>query len=679
MSSREAVGGYRWLWNRLRCMSVAEVIYRFEQMLETRLEKHQLSGAYKAQTPSALAPDVIWLSVDGNLETARYILESERICSGELRLFSSAYVSVGATPRWNRCPITGVEGPRSFAPALSLTDRATVGDIKYVWELNRHLQLVTLGQAYALTGEKKWLNSAAQLLSSWFDQCPYLQGPNWTSSLELAIRLINWAALWQLIGGDNSPAFEGEAGQRFKQRWLESIFQHCDLIVRHYSRHSSANNHLLGELTGVYVASRIWPCWLSVSRWGKSAKQELEHEANLQNGPDGVNREQAFAYQAFVAEFLLIAERVGQASGDPFSEAYLTRISAMMTFVASIMDVSGNVPEIGDADDAEVLRLDPTSGRDRFRCMLEMGGRRFGRGDWLARKMPEREEPEWFYGKPLSDLAAPPSESTTTRLDFNDSGYFVFGSGFGTAHEIKGLIDCGALGYLGIAAHGHADALSLVLSVAGEQILVDPGTYAYRADMKWREYFRGTSAHNTVRVDGLNQSISGGRFMWTHKAKAKVERLERSGEEFLITGSHDGYLRLSDPVKHRRTVEFKPESGQLVITDQLEAKQDHDIEQFWHFGEDIRLEIKDKRVIATGLSSSLELLFEGDDCHLVTISGQDEPPLGWMSREYDVKFPITTLCRISRASQSSLITRIQVRFLEPSNLITDQLAASKAT
>lgn len=671
MSSREATGGYRWLWNRLRCMSVGEVIYRFQQMLETLLEKHQLVGAYKAPNPSTPAPAVTWLSFGENMETDRYLLEGERILSGELRLFSSADISIGANPRWNRCPITDVEGPTSFGPDLSLTDRAMVGDIKYVWELNRHLQLVTLGQAYALTGDQKWLNGATQLLNSWFDQCPYLQGPNWTSSLELAIRLINWAALWQLIGGDNSPAFEGDHGQRFKQRWLDSVFQHCDLIVRHYSRHSSANNHLLGELTGVYVASRIWPCWTSLSRWGKTAKQELEHEAILQNGTDGVNREQAFAYQAFVAEFLLIAERVGQASGDPFSEEYLGQISAMMTFVASIMDVSGNVPEIGDADDAEVLRLDPSSGRDRFRCMLEMGGRRFGRGDWLARKMPKRDEPKWFYGEMPSDLVAPISEFTTTRLDFEESGYFVFGSGLGTTQEIKGMIDCGALGYLGIAAHGHADALSLVLSVAGQQILVDPGTYAYRADMKWREYFRGTSAHNTVRVDGLSQSVSGGRFMWTHKAKAKIERLERSGERFLVTGSHDGYMRLTDPVMHRRTVEFKPESGQLEITDQLEAKQEHSIEQFWHFGEGIRLEVIDKRVIATGRSSSVELHFEGNDCQLVTISGQDNPPLGWMSREYDVKFPITTLCRISRASQSTLITRIQVHLLEPSELIND--------
>lgn len=665
MSSREATGGYRWLWNRLRCMSIAEVVYRFQQILETRLEKYRLVGAFNVPTPSTPVPAVTWLSVDKNQEATRYVLEGERICFGELRLFSCAHVSVGANPRWNRCPITSVEGPTSFGPALSLTDRAVVGDIKYVWELNRHLQLVTLGQAYALTGEKKWLNGAAQLLSSWFDQCTYLRGPNWTSSLELAIRLINWAALWQLIGGENSPAFEGEDGQCFKQRWLESIFQHCDLIVRHYSRHSSANNHLLGELTGVYVASRIWPCWPSVSRWGKLAKQELEHEAILQNGPDGVNREQAFAYQAFVAEFLLIAERVGIASGDPFSEAYLGQISAMMTFVDSIMDVSGNVPEIGDADDAEVLRLDPTSGRDRFRCMLEMGGRRFGRGDWLARKMPERQETEWFYGETLSDLVVTPSDLTTTRLDFKESGYFVFGNGFGTAHEIKGVFDCGELGYLGIAAHGHADALSLVLSVAGEQILVDPGTYAYRADMKWREYFRGTSAHNTVRIDGLNQSVSGGRFMWTHKAKAKVERLERSGADFFIVGSHDGYMRLSDPVRHRRTVEFKSESGRLEISDQFEAKQDHDIEQFWHFGEGIKLEIIDKRVIATGSGSYIELLFEGDDCQLVTFSGQDEPPLGWMSREYDVKFPVTTLCRISCASQNPLITRIQVHFVAP--------------
>ncbi len=87
-------------------------------------------------------------------------------------------------------------------------------------------------------------------------------------------------------------------------------------------------------------------------------------------------------------------------------------------------------------------------------------------------------------------------------------------------HEIRLVVDAGPLGYRSIAAHGHADALSFTLSVGGLEFLVDPGTYAYHTQGAWRQYFRGTAAHNTVRVDGQDQSESGGNFMWLRKARA---------------------------------------------------------------------------------------------------------------------------------------------------------------
>ena len=78
------------------------------------------------------------------------------------------------------------------------------------------------------------------------------------------------------------------------------------------------------------------------------------------------------------------------------------------------------------------------------------------------------------------------------------------------------------LGYLSIAAHGHADALSFTLSVGGNEILIDPGTFAYHTQKRWREYFRGTSAHNTLRVDGADQSVPGGNFLWTQHSQTRV-------------------------------------------------------------------------------------------------------------------------------------------------------------
>jgi hypothetical protein len=197
---------------------------------------------------------------------------------------------------------------------------------------------------------------------------------------------------------------------------------------------------------------------------------------------------------------------------------------------------------------------------------------------WLLHALPGK--------RPEAD----PHESDTGWA-FPDGGYLLFGSHFGEANEIKGMVDCGPLGYLGIAAHGHADALALNLSVGGEECLVDPGTYSYWQEHKWRDYFRGTSAHNTVRIDGVDQSVSGGRFMWLKKAKASIERMPQSPHEFDFRGSHDGYERLADPVRHMRSVRFDAATSSLVVRDEFAARKHHQVELFWHFAPELSVRL----------------------------------------------------------------------------------------
>ncbi len=79
------------------------------------------------------------------------------------------------------------------------------------------------------------------------------------------------------------------------------------MIAGNLSRFSSANNHLIGEAAGVYVAASTWPLWPQMAEWGERCRLVLEEECHKQNAPDGGNREQAFAYQTFVLDFLLIA------------------------------------------------------------------------------------------------------------------------------------------------------------------------------------------------------------------------------------------------------------------------------------------------------------------------------------------------------------------------------------
>jgi uncharacterized heparinase superfamily protein len=198
-------------------------------------------------------------------------------------------------------------------------------------------------------------------------------------------------------------------------------------------------------------------------------------------------------------------------------------------------------------------------------------------------------------------------------------------------------VDAAPLGYLSIAAHGHADALAFVLSVGGHALLIDPGTYAYHTQERWRDYFKGTSAHNTVRVDGVDQSVSGGKFMWLKHAKARCLSFqpERSIQEW--RGSHDGYERLSDPVKVERALRYDSIAGLLEVADRIEATATHEVETFWHFAPECSVtRVDDKTLRVTNGPVSLQMSFV--DAGVVELYSQSEQPiLGWVSEGFDHK------------------------------------------
>jgi len=642
--------GMVWLVNRLRCMSVAEVGYRIQQAAVTRVAKRVRARA-APPLPRARTFNVHGAPTLSQAERDALLADADSICAGHVVLFANRRFDVGMPPVWNRDPDTGVVGPGIYAGDIAITNREQVGDIKHVWELNRHLHLVRLAQAWAVTNDVAWLHALQTQLRSWLDQCPPLVGPNWTSSLELGIRLINWGLVWQMIGGEGSGLFAGEEGQRLRADWLDSIHAHCSAIARHLSRHSSANNHLIGELAGLYVGASIWPCWKSSAAWQEQARRELEHEAQAQFSRDGVNREQAFAYHIFSSEFLFVAGLVGQACDHPFSRAYWTALLRALRFLRSVRDVGGNVPMVGDADDGIVFRLDAPAS-DRAEQMLALG-------DAVLRRLPsDHPGVRWLlHTLPGKRPEADPHESETGWA-FPDGGYLLFGSHFGEQDEIKGMVDCGPLGYLGIAAHGHADALALTLSIGGEACLVDPGTYSYWQEHKWRDYFRGTSAHNTVRIDGLDQSVSGGRFMWLKKARASIERMPQSPHEFDFRGAHDGYERLADPVRHMRSVRFDAASATLTVRDEIAAKKHHQVELFWHFAPGLDVRLNSAGLHVRGKRFALQMHAHGADLKLELVRGNENPPLGWYSRCYESRQP----CDVLKISTVSSAVPVECKF-----------------
>ncbi len=651
--------GFHWRLNRLRCMTLPEISHRALRALAMQVERAGLFLSAKVPAPDvALIPNY-WIHATARVDAAPYLAAADRIAAGRLDVFALHDADVGSPPRWNRDPKTGVEAPLSFGKLLDYRDPRLVGDIKYLWEPNRHLHIVTLAQAYALSRDTSYFHVLRQHLESWFAVCPFRMGPNWTSALEAGIRLINWSVAWQLLGGMGSPLFRGRQGARLRQRWLESVHQHAQFVRGHLSLHSSANNHLIGEASGLFIAALTWPHWPGAREWMTEAKVILEREASLQIAPDGVSREQSTSYQQFVLELLLFALLAGKANGQWFSVAYESRIEAMIEFLASIMDSGGNVPMIGDADDGLVVRLaeggDPLS----WRSLLATGAVLFGRGDFKVKAGVLDDKTRWLIGEQadaLFDGLCTNEARLPVRRAFSEGGYYILGCDFEGENEIRLIADAGPLGYQTIAAHGHADALSFTMSVGGLEFLIDPGTFAYHTEAPWRRHFRGTAAHNTLCVDGQDQSEPGGNFMWLRKAHAGCNLWVSAEEEDVFEGWQDGFMRLADPVMHRRRIALDKVARRVVIEDSLQMAAAHDIDLHFHCSEHCVVEpVAGGFTLRRGRAViSLRLpVAAGASAHVYL--GSTAPVQGWVSRHFDQKLPAPAIVWRARLAQGAVL------------------------
>lgn len=630
-----------WYMHRVAKTSVAEIYFRVVRVLKTQL---QLIGFCRANpSPPAVVSSVSdWLHKCTPAAQQSTIRAAERIVDGKIEVFAVNVDWGNGFPVWNKDPLTQTCSPRRFSFSMNIDNREAVGDIKYLWEQNRHCHLTVLAQAFSFSKEERYIEAIHEHLQSWLEQCPYLVGPNWTSSLELGIRLMNWAVMSQIVGERGLAANPGHGGWVRQSQWLRSIYQHVHFIRGRYSRFSSANNHLIGEAAGAYVATCTWPAWSDFNGWRSEAKDLLIEAASKQTHPDGVNCEQAVAYQQFVLDFFILSGLVGGAREEDFPEEYWRAVERMLEYLQALRDVAGNVPMLGDSDDGVVVRLSHEPDFCPYRSLLATGALLFKRPDFAAAAGKLDDKTRLLVGDEGWEalLQKGQAEGFSVRRTFPDGGYYILGHQVGDPDEVRLLVDAGPLGYLSIAGHGHADALAVYLSVAGREFLIDPGTYTYNSRPAWRAWFRSTRAHNTVTVDGQDQSVQGGSFMWLKHARARCLEIELAADVDRFVGEHDGYSRLDDPVIHRR--EIDRHGCVFEVADTLICKGRHVAEQWWHFSEHCVVRIDGNVIEAVNDGARIRLVAGSGSLRLYR--GSEDPIAGWVSRRFDTKEPATSVC-----------------------------------
>ncbi|MYM25902.1 heparinase [Duganella sp. FT135W] len=625
----------RWLIRRLSRISPAEVPYRVHGVLRAAAQGRGWFDA--ARVPPAMADAAYgapWVALPSErCGQAEVLAAADALIAHGVPVFDTVVPLNDGSPDWNRDPKTGTAIPLSFGLDIDFRHLGEV-DIKYLWELNRHVWWVPLAQAWQWSGHPRYLELLGRLLDSWLAACPYARGANWSSPVEHGIRLINWSIVWHLVGGAESPLFAGAAGQQRLARWLDSIYQHIRFASDNYSFHSSSDNHLIGEAAGVVVGAVTWDRWRPVRALAERAERILEEEMVKQFAADGVNLEQALCYHKFSLEFLLAARLSVAAGGRRFSAAFDQRLHAALLFMAAMLDRHGRVAPIGDADDGKVFRLLGDGARTPYEAMLAAGARLL-QAPLLDAKLAALDSAATPARSSLLVPAAVPVDSPAQWPQwFAEGGYLVTDHGAAADAPLRLIMDIGPLGYNRIAGHGHADALALLLAAEGEDFLIDPGTYCYNAAPALRHYFRGTSAHNTVQIDGSDQSVYGGSFLWLRDIASRMHTYQDDGVQLDLEASHDGYLRLDDPLRHVRALQLDRSAGTLAVTDRFECQAAHQAALHWHFAAHCRIERDGEAWLVHGRAVSLRVEIDAPGCSITLVQGQEMPPLGWSSPRF---------------------------------------------
>ncbi len=500
---------------------------------------------------------------------------ARRIREGEIPLFSE-WVRTGPRPDWHRDPSNGRRVPRRPAAHLDYRDAAAVGDARRLWELHRHHHLGETALAAWVSRDPAGADFAVGELIRWCDDNPPLVGLAWSSSLELAIRTLSWAQVLAFALDLEAPALDDPALERLVGAWVRQV----RFVRAHDSRYSSANNHRIGEAAAVATAGCLLPFLPEAEAWWRWGRAVLEEGLLLQIHADGVGKEQAFGYQRFVLDFAFWVWTLARARGEELSPEVRQRLERASEFLAAVTRPDGSVFPVGDDDEGRAVSFGEEYA-ERTRATLEVASRLFGRAEWAdpacARagwlSLPERPA-----GGPTTGT---PAGSAVSLRAFRDGGYVVVRGGEGPRARHL-LLDAGPLGYGPLAAHGHADVLSLALW-GGEDLLSDAGTGSYHAHPAWREALRGTEAHNTASVDGSDSSERRGLFLWGRRAEGRLLGAGADGDWFVLAGDHDGFRGVGVPLTRRVVLGVQlAEDWVLLVVDEFFGCGRHRLRVPWH-------------------------------------------------------------------------------------------------
>jgi hypothetical protein len=581
-------------------------------------------------------------------DTEAVVAAAERVLEHRFTFFGHPEARCDRPIDWSYDPLADVRWPA--LPSRRIDHRIGTGDPKWIWELNRLQHLPWLAQAWLVTGDRRFADEALHQLDDWIDANPPGTGIAWRGAFEAGVRAI--AVTVALQGLADAPSLTPERYRR-AVRMLATSATTC---WRDRSRFSSANNHLVGEMAGLAVVGLCCPELARAESWLARALGELSTQADLQILADGAGAEQAVGYQVFTAELLGVVVLLLGLASRPTPPALTEAITRSATYLVHLVGRDHPTPRIGDDDEGFALRLGAEPVRE-VRPHLAAVAALTGHRAAAACSVPDLTA-GWF-GRARGVLRPEPAPPLEPGSFYADRGGLVVLH----AADRRLTMDVGPLGYLSIAAHGHADALAVTLAWGGRELVGDPGTGSYFAHPGWRTAHRGTRAHPTVAVDDRDQSAMGGEFLWTRHARTQTTEVDLEGGR--VAAHHDGYEALDAPVRHHRWLVAPPDDPTVLVVDLVEGRGQHRVRTSWPLHPDLTATADDDGHLATDAAGTplLGLTYAASAPWIHHhVRGDEESHLGWWSDRLEARQPswlVGSLCERGRVplAAATLFTR----------------------
>ena len=625
---------FSWYYNRLKKMSLAEIIKRLAELSEiyySRIRYRDPSQwPYRRFSPNEMSLKLYNLpscSLPDNWR--QYGIYNYKF---DLTKKLDWHFTDQHNSRWPKCHYSKI----NYRPGNPY------GDVRINWELNR-LQFLP---AMAVADE----DLTKSIIKDWITSNLFVHGPAYLASMEVALR---WLSVYRA-----ACSFKRPLEKDLELDLTGLAVASGKFIESRLSTHSSAGNHLVVEAVGLFWIGKALEGSKFGDRWIYKARNILEEQIPRQINPDGSNREQSFWYLGFVLDalfhYFLLEDQ------EKIPSEVKNRIEKMLEFVNDLISPDGSFPDYGDRDDGFAFRIHGNYDESPFPGLLGIGAFFFNRLEWHRETQQSKDVLSFWTNRFTQKLKVDKDRNSPSELTsqpkikvYKDGGMTLMGWDKGRL-----LFRHSRLGLGNTCGHGHADALSILFSWQNIPVLIDLGSGQYNGDQDIRNFFRSTIAHNTVEIGGKSQAKMLGPFMWKQSYGTE---LKEAGKTPILhaEASHNGYMQAFS-VHHTRRIEW-PSYHQLEIMDSFYGGEGLPLRGAFHLGKCKNVDQKGQ-IIEADFDDFLLCLCFPAEFSLEVYHGSHAPFIGWRSTLYGRWEPIHTIVfstKLQKNFQSKILLKIR--------------------